>query len=108
MTTQPQSPSEQEIRTQVENAIAPPVEELAESGWPNDSFKKAVDDVLVLITQAADKREQEVLEWAERQCVRQLHNNGYYECMYKSQIADRLAQLRQGRAAEGKLDKPQA
>jgi hypothetical protein len=167
MTTQPQSPSEQEIRAQIAEILGV---ETDPNGTPEQylirnergrvingiDFKPEIDQLEALIAQAADKREQEVLEslitrqelattWVTAQCpsghrtggpyssqlsggdedridylrdevaqrpycgvcgesreiIEETNTSVYYDVVSGDKIADRLAQLRQGRAAEG-------
>jgi hypothetical protein len=86
MTTQPQSPSEQEIRDCIEQAA---------------STDYKVMCLQALIAQAADKREQEVLD-ALLVSIRENLDARYMPVRaVNAGIKTRLAQLRQGRAAEG-------
>jgi hypothetical protein len=86
MTTQPQSPSEQEIRDCVEQAA---------------STDYKVMCLQALVTQAADKREQEVLEAVSHIELEGMSLEGkslWDIAPVKKYIADRLTQLRQGGA----------
>jgi hypothetical protein len=112
MTTQPQSPSEQEIRNITsEYSFEPGHEDECalfddedcnckyRRDWElwNEMHQRIAD----LIAQAADKREQEVLE----ALLQAMDDNNDPWRNHRDLVSDRLAQLRQGRAAEGEGNK---
>jgi hypothetical protein len=51
--------NDNELREAIENAVAKPIEAVAESGWPIEEFKEAIDAILDLITAERAKWEVE-------------------------------------------------
>jgi vacuolar-type H+-ATPase subunit D/Vma8 len=49
--------NDNELREAIENAVAKPIEAVAESGWPIEEFKEAIDAILDLITAERKKWE---------------------------------------------------
>jgi hypothetical protein len=113
MTTQPQSPSEQEIEQIIEGVVFAHTGYVIQGREENPpkpyEIEEAVGAIQALITQAADKREQVVkLDMAAKgyaqhwsSCTKGQHMGPECTCGL-----DAYFELRQGQAAEGTNQKP--